>query len=69
MTSQLVGDVVIDTTQSCDQQPRPFTQDPARAVWFVHEFHIGVICMYVDTTNFKVMFDRSDTIEEIGDFR
>ncbi len=27
MTSQWVGDVAIDTKQSCDQQPGSFTQD------------------------------------------
>ncbi len=30
MTSQWLGDVVIDTKQSCDQQPGSFTQDPGK---------------------------------------
>ncbi len=31
MTSQWIGDVVIDTKQSCDQQPGSFTQNPEKA--------------------------------------
>ncbi len=30
MTSQWVGDIVIDTKQSCYQQPGSFTQDPGK---------------------------------------
>ncbi len=30
MTSQWVGDVVIDTKQSCDLQPGSFTPDPGK---------------------------------------
>ncbi len=30
MTSQWVDDVVINTKQSCDQQPVSFTQDPVK---------------------------------------
>ncbi len=32
MTSQWVGDIVIDTKQSCDQQPGSFTQVPGKPV-------------------------------------
>ncbi len=34
MTSQSVGDVVIDTIQSCDQQSGYFTQDPGKHGYF-----------------------------------
>ncbi len=30
MTSQWVGDGIIDTKQSCDQQPGSFTDDPGK---------------------------------------
>ncbi len=35
--SQWVGDVVIDTKQSCDQQPRSLTQGPGKPGSFTQD--------------------------------
>ncbi len=40
VTSQWVGDIVIDTKQTCDQQPGSFTQDRGgRKTWIFYMYH------------------------------